>query len=367
MNLAEQYRLSEYQDLGGLNGEEGPRLKRNRISGTICVEKHVSLQAADVYAFLADHPDSHIPRIYEHIPTQDYLIVIEEYVEGETLEAAMCREVFALPRAVYVIHELCEALRPLHEARPPLICRDLKPGNIMIASDGSIKIIDFDIARIYEPGKTRDTRLLGTREYAAPEQYGYRQTDPRTDIYAMGVLLNEMLTGKLPAEELAEGRAGKIIKKCIHMDPDRRYQTVMELDAALPALKNSAAAARPKAARKTGGGIRSYLPPGFRTGTWWKTVIAVCGYLYLVWISFTLDMAYPPAGPLWLEKAEQMLFLVLQLVCIGILFNYRGWRDRLPLVKSRNIGIRMLGFVLLEAVQISITALLATVAELLFL
>ena len=110
----------------------------------------------------------------------------------------------------------------------------------MIRGDDAV-LIDFDAARSFSQGrgnagenvKTQDTRILGTVGYAPPEQYGISETDYRADIYAMGVLMNEMLTGVHPSQTLAEGRWGRIISRCTMIQPDKRYNSVTELMEAL--------------------------------------------------------------------------------------------------------------------------------------
>ncbi|MGO8949221.1 MAG: protein kinase domain-containing protein, partial [Ktedonobacterales bacterium] len=94
--------------------------------------------------------------------------------------------------------QLTSVLGYLHSQQPPIIFRDLKPSNIMLAADGQIKLIDFGIARVFAPGRTRDTQVLGTPGFAPPEQYGKAQTDARADIYALGCTLYQLLTGYDP-------------------------------------------------------------------------------------------------------------------------------------------------------------------------
>ena len=94
-------------------------------------------------------------------------------------------------------------------------------------------MIDFDAARLHKPEHDNDTQVLGTTGFAAPEQYGLSQTDIRTDIYSLGVLINVMLTGKHPSKQLAEGRLGRIVERCTRVNPQRRYQSVLRLMQAL--------------------------------------------------------------------------------------------------------------------------------------
>ena len=141
----------------------------------------------------------------------------EEYINGETLAEILGNGPISDEKAVHWIRQLCEAVRFLHEQSSIIIHRDIKPSNIMLSFDGIIKLIDFDASKEFTPNQQRDTELIGTPNYAAPEQYGFAASDPRTDIYAVGILLHELITGYKPNEINApyEGRYKKIIQKCI--------------------------------------------------------------------------------------------------------------------------------------------------------
>ena len=142
--------------------------------------------------------------------------------------------------------QLCDVLRYLHSQEPAIIYRDMKPANVMLQPNGQIKLIDFGIAREYKEQNIADTTALGTKGYAAPEQFGgHGQTDGRTDIYCLGTTLYHLLTGHSPAEPPYEmypirhwnpslsGRFRRIILKCTQLNPEDRYQTCEELDYAL--------------------------------------------------------------------------------------------------------------------------------------
>ena len=138
--------------------------------------------------------------------------------------------------------ELCGVLDYLHMQNPPIIYRDMKPANIMLQPNGNIKLIDFGIAREYKEHNLEDTVSLGTKGYAAPEQFGGKgQTDQRTDIYCLGVTLYHLVTGKNPCEppyeiypirywnpNLSSGLES-IILKCTRINPEERYQSCAEL------------------------------------------------------------------------------------------------------------------------------------------
>ena len=147
----------------------------------------------------------------------------------------------------------------LHNASPSIIHRDIKPENIIIAPNNKVYLIDFNAAKRFNPDKNYDTVLMETVEYAAPEQFGFSPSDIQTDIYALGVLLNVMLTGCFPREKLYDGKLSTVILKCISIDPSKRFRSVTRLSDSL----------------SHGRVPFWFLPPGFRTRTPWKMITAV--------------------------------------------------------------------------------------------
>ncbi|GCE08986.1 serine/threonine-protein kinase [Dictyobacter aurantiacus] len=151
------------------------------------------------------HP--HLPRIIDHFTDPENWYLVMDFIEGETLEVyldiADTRErtrTLPLPEVLDIAMQLCSVLDYLHTRQPPIIFRDLKPGNIMRTPEGKLYMIDFGIARQFKPGQARDTMIFGSPGYAAPEQYGKAQTTPAADIYSLGALLHQMLSGIDPAE-----------------------------------------------------------------------------------------------------------------------------------------------------------------------
>ena len=140
---------------------------------------------------------------------------ISEYVEGTSAS----ERTFSEKEAVKSLLELCAAIKALH--RTGVIHRDIKPSNIICGNDGHIRLIDFDSARLRVEFQSRDTEILGTGGYAAPEQYGFMQTDDRSDIYAFGVTMEEIL-----GENADKPKFRRIIKRCTQFDPDRRYRNI---------------------------------------------------------------------------------------------------------------------------------------------
>lgn len=153
-------------------------------------------------------------------------VIIEEYIAGETLNRILSDGKFFDEDAVQdFLLQMCEGLKILHAAG--IIHRDIKLSNIIRQYDGRIKLIDFDAVRSFKPGKSRDTVIMVTAGYSPPEQYGYGQTDPRSDISALGETAKKLLGKNY------RGRLEKILNKCIELNPQNRWQSVDELKAAL--------------------------------------------------------------------------------------------------------------------------------------
>ncbi len=188
-----------------------------------------------------DHPT--LPRIVDIIDNRQTVYVIMDYIEGESLNKVL--DAYGAQPQEAVIEwakQLSDVLDYLHTQNPPVIYRDMKPANIMLKPDGTVRLIDFGIAREYKEGKEGDTEAIGTRGYAAPEQFGGKgQTDARTDIYSLGVTLYHLVTGKNPAEppyeiypirhwnpSLSSGLEW-LIQKCTQLNPNDRYQSCAEV------------------------------------------------------------------------------------------------------------------------------------------
>ena len=171
-----------------------------------------------------------LPLIYDVINCDDGQIVLEEFIEGVTISEVMESGNYHYLGTRKVIRAVCHALNVLHERN--LVHRDIKPENVVIGKDGRVVLIDFNAARKISSA-SKDTVIMGTVGYASPEQLGVAQSDARTDIYAVGVLLNVMITGKHPSEKLAKGKAGRIVRKCTNVNPDERYQSAEKLAYAL--------------------------------------------------------------------------------------------------------------------------------------
>ena len=179
-----------------------------------------------VYEELCSVRSPHLPAVYDVFSLDDGMIVLEEYIDGLTVAQVAETGRYRPAGAKQIIHAVCDGLTVLHNRN--IVHRDIKPENIMVDANGRVVLIDFNAARKVSL-KSRDTVVMGTLGYASPEQLGISQTDARADIYAAGILLNVLLTGKHPSDELARGHMGRVVRKCTDIDPTRRYQTAQKL------------------------------------------------------------------------------------------------------------------------------------------
>ena len=182
--------------------------------------------SAEVYRKLLFVDCPYLPRIYEASEKNGRVAVLEEYIEGDNMQEMLKGALFSEEETRAIARDLCRALWVLHERGA--VHRDIKPENVILRGDDAV-LIDFDASRVFKKEQPCDTVVLGTTGFAAPEQYGLGQSDSRSDIYSLGVLINVMLTGKHPSQKLAGGRFRRIVTKCTMMDPAARYGSVLEL------------------------------------------------------------------------------------------------------------------------------------------
>ena len=183
--------------------------------------------SAAIYRKLLGIDCENLPQIWEAAEKDGRVLVLEEYVRGDALSFLLEGGRTLPPRqAASIARQVCGALWVLHSMG--IVHRDVKPSNVILR-DRTAVLIDFDASRKYDATCRKDTQVLGTVGYAAPEQYGFTQTDNRADIYAVGVMLNVMLTGQHPSQTLAGGHLGRVVQRCTMISPQRRYPSILRL------------------------------------------------------------------------------------------------------------------------------------------
>lgn len=204
-------------------------LRHNKMKKDIICRKFTGDCSA--YKILRDISFANIATVFDVSEVENEVTVLEEFVNGVTVADILLNGLYDEREVKHIVKSLCDALTVIHSYG--IVHRDIKPENVMITDNGTIKLIDFDAARLFKNGQSKDTRIMGTAGYAAPEQLGLAQSDERTDIFALGVLMNVMLTGEHPSKKLYKGKMTKIIEKCIQLDPQKRYATAAELKKSL--------------------------------------------------------------------------------------------------------------------------------------
>ena len=336
MSLETELKLSYYKVIADVDDIHKVKLVQHTESGKIFVLKTLSVYDIRVFQYLAANPVQGTPRIVELIEDGSLLHVVEEYITGISLRDRLdASGTFCETEAVELIQQLCNILRPLHKLNPPIIHRDIKPSNLIITLDSKMVLVDFNSAKESGHTKSQDTVLIGTVGYAAPEQYGFSASQPTADIYAVGVLLNELLTGKLPREEVYSGILEPVIRNCLQMDPSNRYQCVDEL------LRAINTAVKPQINFWTD--IRNWLPPGLRSRNPGIILSSTLWYIFITAISFSLEVKNTFGAELQMNRVFCFLIFLLETLWLG---NYRNIWSYLPLSKSKNVFLKILGIII---------------------
>ncbi len=217
-----------------IDSEKNVSIVQNVENGKNYVQKEYSVFNKDVFEHLKLARIDGIPRVYEIEEVGSKLITIEEYVRGENLQDRINRDgSMDEEEALDIVLKVCVILKELHSLEPPIIHRDIKPANIILTKSKDVYLIDFNASREYKDGYSQDTVLFGTRDFAAPEQLGYGDSDARTDIFGLGATMNYMLSQMHFSDLIAPGKYSAVISKCCKNDKENRYQSVDELEQAL--------------------------------------------------------------------------------------------------------------------------------------
>ena len=383
MTLEEESRLSFYRELTVLDEKKNIVLVQDIRNSELCVKKTLDIYSHDVYEQLASIRIEGVPAVKECVADDGKLIVVEEYVQGRSLKQVLDEHGLLNAEQAYEIAvQLADVLVRLHQLEPVIVHRDIKPSNIIIEKNGHVNLIDFNAARHVNADKNEDTRMLGTVYFAAPEQFGFGQSDERTDIYGLGATINYIMTGDKPGAGIAECRFSDILKKCLMVDAKDRYQSAAELRGVLDMLNYNAHTQDNGKDRTAFGGDnvalivrvcenikfvfvnwyrksqiskgdvnsswRKYLLPGFRSLNIISCIAALIWYAVIVMLTFGLTVSdsktgTPEAGgKLIIYKIAAFIIMLVQTLWFG---NYLDVRRKLPGMKKVNAISTILTFV----------------------
>lgn len=333
-SFKEECIISFYEELYLINKSDKSEVKvvKNNLDNKIYVKKILNNYSKEVFLSMKKNCHHNISKIYEVIEIDKKLIIIEEFINGRTLEELLEGSTLTEEQLINYFNQICDALEYIHNVTKPIIHRDIKPSNIMVNEDGKIKIIDFDSSREFKKeGKEIDTVLLGTTGFASPEQYGFAQTDCRSDIYSLGVLLDFMLDKSDINKEVYQD----IIRKCLNMNPDDRYLDIKSLRKDI--LKIHEKLEKNKV---------SWIPPGFRTKKIWKMVIAILGYIFI--FDLCIVVYEPRDGTGIILIIQKIIFFCAMMNLLFLYSNYRGIFTRIPLIREKNIVLKLIGYILIS-------------------
>ena len=333
-----------YQEIAvwGEDVKTAMKLVRNEEGRTLLC-KRIDSSLLPIYRRLINIEHENIIKVYGITKDEYGILAVMEYFPSKTLEEKMLENgIFSVRDMKSVILQIAKGVSTIHDFG--IVHRDLSANNILIDKSGRVKITDFGIARMYDKDKNTDTRILGTHGYAAPEQFGFIQTDRKADVYAIGVLMNVMLSGKMPNEKLYKGdsKLMDIIQRCTSMKPADRYEIEEILDLLGYKINNKSILKRRI--------IRSI--PGFRSGNKVKMTLATIAYLYMLFFylmtvtsSVTFKKMFNPVSILGLlgatlglgyfigsfskvayklnaDKGIRKFFLILVYIVIGCVIFY---------------------------------------------
>lgn len=382
MTLEEESRLSFYRELTVLDEKKNIVLVQDRRNSELCVKKTLDIYSRDVYEQLASVRIEGVPAVKECVADDGKLIVVEEYVQGRSLKQVLDEHGLLNEEQAYEIAvQLVDILVRLHQLEPAIVHRDIKPSNIIIEKNGHVNLIDFNAARHVNADKNEDTRMLGTVYFAAPEQFGFGQSDERTDIYGLGATINYIMTGDKPGAGIEECRFSDILKKCLMVDAKDRYQSAEELRGVLDMLNYSIVQDNRKKAETAFGkdntisvvrtyrnirdiivkmyrkyqkrnydidtSWRRYLLPGFRRLNVVYCLIALVWYAVIVWMTITFAVTDSKTGipvtggELTMYKIAVFVLLFGMTMWFG---NYLNIRRKLPGMKKINVLSTILTF-----------------------
>lgn len=382
MTLEEESRLSFYRELTVLDEKKNIVLVQDRRNSELCVKKTLDIYSRDVYEQLASVRIEGVPAVKECVADDGKLIVVEEYVQGRSLKQVLDEHGLLNEEQAYEIAvQLVDILVRLHQLEPAIVHRDIKPSSIIIEKNGHVNLIDFNAARHVNADKNEDTRMLGTVYFAAPEQFGFGQSDERTDIYGLGATINYIMTGDKPGAGIAECRFSDILKKCLMVDAKDRYQSAEELRGVLDMLNYSIVQDNRKKAETAFGkdntisvvrtyrnirdiivkmyrkyqkrnydidtSWRRYLLPGFRRLNVVYCLIALVWYAVIVWMTITFAVTDSKTGipvtggELTMYKIAVFVLLFGMTMWFG---NYLNIRRKLPGMKKINVLSTILTF-----------------------
>jgi len=342
MDIRKRLQLSYYKTIATLNEEHKIYIVQNTNDGHIYVKKILDVYNYNVYKHLHSHHINGTPYIYEMYQEENTLTIIEEYISGRTLEELLAQKhTFSANEIKNIVWQLCNILNQLHSCKPTIIHRDIKPSNIILTDEGRVVLLDLNAAKHFSSGRNEDTTLLGTKGYAAPEQYGFGMSNPQTDIYALGMVVNTLLYGEFSPIPYANSEFTPIVTKCLKLQSEERYKSVNEIKKQLDFS--------PIDSSKLAYDKMMFLPPGFRHLKPINMIVASMVYIITFWLCLSLEVKDSTPVTLLIQRVFCLIgFLGVELISS----NYLGVQKSFSLCRSNNRLIRILGICIFDLIYL---------------
>ena len=290
---------------------------KNNTTNQICIQKIIPIEQKEVYEYLLHHRIKNTPEVYDIKYFDNFIIVLTEYIEGSTLTEYLNNIYlqskddikYDINTFYILINNLLDIVKNLQHSNK-IIHKDIKPDNIIITKNNELYLIDFDSAKIYT-NTNKKTQLLVSIGYAAPEQYGFGNTNMQTDIYAIGKIIDDFTT-IIDDDDLSK-KLQPIINKCCELNYKDRYKNISHLKADIYRAKHN---------------LIFLAIPGFRTGNVINEIIATYFYILLFYICFINTSVN--------NTALNLSIFCSIILSIFIIFNYLDIHRFIPFAKSKN-------------------------------
>ena len=338
--------LENYKVIKTIDCSHEIYLVKSVHNNSLYVKKTLDYYDKNVYNFLSRHKIDGVPFVKEYFEIDKKLIVIEEYIPGTNLETILkTKGTLSEFEVRNITISICGILKRIND-EVSLVHRDIKPSNIIIKDNKEVFLVDYDAAKIIEEPKSRDTVLLGTQGYAAPEQYGFASSNIQTDIYAIGVMMKELLTGCIDLNEEYTSGLKRIIQKCTMMEPKSRYQNYQTLIRQLKCnyyLTN-----------------RQYLPVGFRSGKPLAIFFSILWYSLIMIMSFSFTEEGITGVDLIIDKIS---FAISFIAITFFLGNYLNCQNIFKINKIKNKLLKFMALIIMSFFILIFIILIAVIIE----
>ncbi|MBQ9277638.1 MAG: protein kinase [Lachnospiraceae bacterium] len=377
----DDYISNTYEYMENLTDQCSSYIVLDKLNKRKYILKQLKRFDENIYVTLKNMNINGVPQIYEiyHLNSdrensdrensdkEDSLVIIEEYIKGVTLTEYIEKNDVTEEKLVSIIIKLTDILEKLHNLNPPVIHRDIKPDNIILSDIGKTYLIDFNISRNYTGIKSKDTVIMGTAGFAAPEQFGFGESDARTDIYGLGATVKYIIDRC----EIKSDRLTELVDKATKLSPDDRFQNVDELrkfiidklnvikkdkdiyDSRNDNISNS---------HDAKSNIKAYALPGFRSKNPLHMLVAVFIYAFLLYCTITYKLDnYISDNKAFELNANRIGFALALFIVFLFSCNYLNWQNKIKWLEKQSGIKKVMGVIIIDILIILITALIVSI------